>query len=221
MAHIKLAAQERTELGSAASRRLRRQGMVPGVLYGSGEPAVPFVLSQRALREVFHGAGGRNAVIDIAIDGGASRPALLKDFQVNPVRDEVIHVDLQQVDLTETVEAAVAVSLVGTAVGVRDGGVLDQPVRSVTVRALPDALPESIEYDVSALEAGGTLLVGDLTAPEGVEIVDDPTNLIASVTTPSAVLEEEEAEVEGEEGLPEGEEGAAPAPADDAPPPEE
>ncbi len=206
MAHIKLDAEERTQLGSSATRRLRREGKVPGVLYQKGETGISFALPERALREVFHGE--RNTVIDLTIGGGASRPALLKDFQVHPVRDQVMHVDLQQVDLTEAVEAPVSVVLVGTAAGVREGGVLDQPVRSVTVRALPDALPESIEHDVSALETGSTILVGDLVAPEGVEIVDDPGGLIASVTLPSAVVEpeeEEEAAVEGEEGAAPGE----------------
>jgi large subunit ribosomal protein L25 len=207
MAHIKLDAEERTQLGTSATRRLRREGKVPGVLYQKGEVGIAFALPERALREVFHGEGGRNAVIDISIAGGAPRPALLKDYQAHPVRDEVTHVDLQQVDLTEAVEAAVPVVLVGTAIGVRDGGVLDQPVRAVTVRALPDALPEHMEHDVSALETGSTLLVGDLAAPEGVEIVDDPANLIASVTLPSAVVEpeeeEEEAVLEGEEAAPE------------------
>jgi len=212
MAHVKLSAEERTRLGSSATRRLRRQGLVPGVLYQVGRPSIPFALPERALREVFHGEGGRTQVIDIAIAGAPPRPALLKDWQADPVRDVVIHLDLQQVDLTEAVEASVPVVLVGTAIGVRDGGVLDQPVRSVTVRALPDALPESIEHDVHALEAGSTVVVGDLTAPEGVEIVDDPAGLIASVTTPSEVVEpeveEEAAEVEGEEAAPE----AAPPP---------
>ncbi len=205
MAHIKLDAEERTQLGSSATRRLRREGKVPGVLYQKGETGISFALPERALREVFHGE--RNTVIDLTIGGGAPRPALLKDFQVHPVRDQVLHVDLQQVDLTEAVEAPVAVVLVGTALGVREGGVLDQPVRSVTVRALPDALPESIEHDVTDLETGSTILVGDLAAPEGVEIVDDPGGLIASVTLPSAVVEpeEEEAALEGEEGVAPGE----------------
>lgn len=215
MAHVKLAAEERTSLGSAATRRLRRQGLVPGVLYQAGGPSIAFALPERALREIFHGEGGRTQVIDIAIAGAAPKPALLKDWQADPVRDVVTHLDLQQVDLTEAVEASVPVVLVGNPVGVRDGGVLDQPVRSVTVRALPDALPENIEHDVQELDIGATLAVGDLAAPEGVEIVDDPTGLIASITAPSAVVEpeaeeaEEAAEVAGEEGAPEG-----------APPPE-
>jgi large subunit ribosomal protein L25 len=216
MAHIQLAAEERTQLGTSATRRLRRQGRVPGVLYQAGGPSLAFSLLERELRQVFHG-GGRSQVIEITIGGGTALPALLKDWQMEPVREEVLHVDLQQVDLRVAVETSVGVVLTGQAVGVREGnGVLDQTLRSVTVRALPDRLPESVEGDVTPLEVGGTLLVGDLVAPEGVEILDDPETTVASVLAPTVVEEPEEA-VEVEEG-------AEPAPAaapEAAPEPEE
>jgi large subunit ribosomal protein L25 len=213
MAHIQLSASERTQLGTPHTRRLRRQGRVPGVLYQRGEASIPFSLDGRELRHLLHGDGARTAVIDLAIDGRAPLPALVKEWQTHPVRDVVIHVDLQQVDLTEAVEAPVALVLTGNAIGVRDGGVLDQTVRDVIVRALPDALPESLEHDVSELEIGSTLQLGDVSAPEGVEIVGEPETVVASITAPSEVVEEveevEEEEVEGEAAPPA--EGEAPS----------
>jgi large subunit ribosomal protein L25 len=181
MAHVELAARTRTALGSAASRRIRREGLVPGVLYQQGAASIAFAATERDVRRLMHAEGARTAVIDVTIDGETPRPALLKDWQLHPVRDEVIHLDLQQVDLKVVVEAAVPVSLIGTPVGVRDGGVLDQPLREVTVRALPDALPDAIELDVAQLGPGDALHLVDLHAPEGVEILGDPDAVVASV----------------------------------------
>jgi large subunit ribosomal protein L25 len=211
MAHVQLAATERTELGSSATRRLRRRGLIPGVLYQQGERSLALAFDGRELTHLLHAEGGRSQVIDLAVGGAPPRPALLKEWQTDPVRDRVLHVDLQQVDLTVEIEAPVAVVLVGSSIGVRDGGVMDQPVRTVTVRALPDDLPESIELDVSDLEIGGTLHVDALPAPPGVVIVDDPELVIASVIAPS-VVEEPEAEVAEEEE----EAAAAEAPAEPA-----
>lgn len=200
MAHVQLAAQVRSETGSAASRRLRRKGLVPGVLYQSGAASLAFTLSERELRRVIHGDGARSAVIDLTIADSGSRPALVKEWQLDPVRGAILHVDLQQIDLTETIQAPVALVLVGSSVGVRDGGVMDQPVREVTVEALPDSLPDHIEYDVSEMATGDAAHISDLTAPEGVVIVDDPETVIASVTLPSQIEEDEdEGVVEGGE----------------------
>ena len=211
MAHTKLAANARTETGSAASRRLRRKGLVPGVLYQSGGESLAFSLDERELRRFLHADGARTSVVDITIGDGTPRPALIKEWQLEPVRGAILHVDLQQVDLTVSIQAPVSLVLVGNPVGVRDGGVLDQPVREVTVEGLPDALPDTIEFDVSGLATGDTAHVSDLTAPEGVAIVDDPETVIASVTLPTAIEEEPEEEAaEPVEGAPaEGAEGAA------------
>jgi large subunit ribosomal protein L25 len=208
MAHVQLVAQARRELGSAACRRLRRRGLIPGVVYQTGEEGIPVTLPDRELRRLLHGDGARTAVIEITVDGESARITLLKDWQVEPVRGQLLHVDFQQVDLTVVVRAQVAVVLVGEPVGVRDGGVLDQVLREVTVEALPDDLPDTIEHDVSGLTTDGALHVGDLSVPPGVAIIDDPEIAVASILTPSMVEEEVE---EGEEGEAPAAEAGAPA----------
>ena len=196
--HVQLKATPRTDFGTSHARRLRAAGLVPGVLYKSGEDSIAFTLPERELNRALHGGHGKTAVFQIAVDGHPTVPALLKDWDLNPVRGSLIHVDFQQVDLAQEVEASVPLVLNGVAVGVRDGGVLGQPVHEVLVRALPDAIPDGIEVDVSALEAGDVLRLSDVTAPAGVELVGDPELVVASVTAPSRVeTAEEEEEVEG------------------------
>ena len=211
----KLVVTQRDKRGSAESRRLRQEGIVPGVLYGSGEP-VAISIAERELRRALTGAAGLHSILDVEIDGkGETHASILKEYQVDPVRGGVTHVDLQEVRLDRTIQASVSVDLVGgdDAPGVREGGVLSQPLREVTVEALPLEMPEHLELDVSGMEIGGTLRISDLTAPEGTTLLDDPEMVVATVTAPTKVVEpepteEELAAMEAEaEGL-EGEEGA-------------
>lgn len=197
--HVQLTATPRTAFGTTNTRRLRAAGLVPGVLYKAGEDSIPFTLPARVLDRAIHGEHGKTAVFEITVDGHPTVPALLKDWDLNPVRGNLIHVDFQQVDLAQEVEAQVPLILNGLAVGVRDGGVLGQPLHEVTVRALPDVIPDAVEIDVSALEAGAVLHLSDVVTPAGVTILGDPESVVASVTAASR------AEVEGEEG-----EGAEP-----------
>jgi large subunit ribosomal protein L25 len=204
----KLLVSQRETLGSAESRRLRKSGLVPGVLYGSGEP-VAIAVQERELRRALTGAAGLHSILDVEIDGkGQTHASILKDFQVDPVRGGVTHVDLQEVRLDQTINASVAVHLSGgdDAPGVREGGVLSQVLREVTVEALPLEVPEHIDVDVSEMEIGGTLRLSELTAPEDVTILGDPESVVATITAPTREVVEEP--VEGEEGV-EGE--AAPA----------
>jgi large subunit ribosomal protein L25 len=211
MAHVALTARKRTEFGNGPTRRLRRQGLVPGVVYQPGSPSMAFALSERELRRAL--AEGRTSVVDLTVEGDHARPVLLKDWQLDPVRGDVLHVDFQEVDLTQEVEAPVAITLVGSSIGVREGGVLDQPLREVIVRALPDALPDHLELDVSELDVGDSISVEGLTAPEGIEIVTEPETVVASVLAPTVEVEEEEEPEEGEEA----EEGAEAAEGEEAP----
>ncbi len=211
----KLLVAQRDKLGSAETRRLRSQGLVPGVLYGSGEP-VAISIAERELRRALTGSAGLHAILDVEIDGkGSTHASILKEYQVDPVRGGVTHVDLQEVRLDRAITAAVSVHLLGgeDAPGVREGGVLSQPLREVNVEALPLEVPEHIEVDVSGLEIGATLRISDLTAPEGSTLLDDPEMVVATITAPTkevvpepteeelAALEAEAAEgEEGEEG---------------------
>jgi len=210
----KLIVAQREKLGSAESRRLRKEGLVPGVLYGNGEP-ISTSTAERELRRALTGASGLHSILDVEIDGkGQTHASILKEYQVDPVRGGVTHVDLQEVRLDRAINASVTVELVGgdDAPGVREGGVLSQPLREVTVEALPLEVPERIELDVSGMELGDTLRISDLTAPEGVTLLDDPELVMATVTAPTKVVEPEPTEeelAEGEEGeLAEGEEAA-------------
>lgn len=197
MAHVSLTAQPRDQFGNGPTRRLRQQGRVPGIVYQPGGPSLAFSLSDRELRRALH--EGRTGVIDLVIGDAPARPVLLKDAQLHPLTLNVVHVDFQEVDLTQEIEAPVQVTLVNTPVGVREGGVLDQPLREVVVSALPDSLPDHIEIDVAELSVGSSITVADLTAPAGVAIVTDPETVVASVVAPSEVVIEE-VEVEEAEG---------------------
>ena len=197
MAHVSLTAQPRTEFGNGPARRLRQQGFVPGIVYQPGKPSLALSLSDRELRRAIQ--EGRTGVIDLVIGDAPARPVLLKDWQLHPLHLEVVHVDFVEVDLTQTIEAPVQITLAGVPVGVREGGVLDQPLREVIVSALPDSLPDHIEIDVAELTVGDSVTVADLRAPEGVTIVTDPETVVASVVAPSEVIVEEAEVTEADE----------------------
>jgi large subunit ribosomal protein L25 len=211
----KLIVSKREHIGSRETRRLRQEGLVPGVLYGNGEP-VAIAVAERELRRALTGAGGLHSILDVEIDGESkTHPSILKDYQVNKVRGGVTHVDLHEVRLDQTIHASVTVHLMGgeRAPGVKEGGVLSQPLRELNVEALPLEVPEHIELDVSGLSIGDSLRVGDVVVPDGVKLLDDPDTVLASVTAPTRAIEAEvEEAAEGAEGeAPEGAEGEAPA----------
>jgi len=218
----KLTVSQRERLGSPETRRLRKQGFVPGVLYGRGEP-VAICVEERELRRALTGAGGLHSILDVQIDGkGSSHASILKDYQVDKVRGFVTHVDLQEVRLDQPIHASVTVSLVGgdDAPGVREGGVLSQPLRELSVEALPLEVPEHIDLDVSHMELGGTLRVADIVVGEGVALLDEPETVVATVTAPTRevapeeMLEGEEAEALAVDTEGETPEGGAEAPAE-------
>ena len=197
----KLVVAAREKLGSAESRRLRRRGIVPGVLYGSGTAPVPISIGERELRRALTGAGGLHAILDVQIDGaGEPHASILKEYQIDPVRGGVTHVDLQEVRLDRPITASVALQLVGgeDAPGVREGGVLSQPLRELSAEALPLEVPEHLEVNVSGMAVGDTLRVADVPVPDRVTLLDDPDAVVATVTAPTRVVEPEEA-LEGEE----------------------
>jgi large subunit ribosomal protein L25 len=213
-----LTVRPRERLGSAETRRLRRQGIIPGVLYGRGEPQA-ICVPERDLRTALTGAGGLHAILDVVVEGAsAAHPSVLKDTQKHAVRGTVTHIDLHEVRLDQPIQATVVVELVGEAAGATDGGVLSQVTREVTVEALPMEIPEHLEFDVSGLGIGDTARIGDLSVPEGVTLVDDPETVVANVSLPTRVEAPEELLDAAEEGLelPEGEqpEGGSEAPAD-------
>ncbi len=196
----KLIVKTREHLGSSETRRLRRRGLIPGVLYGSGEP-IAISIEERELRRALTGAAGLHSILDVEIDGtGTAHASILKDYQLDKVRGGVTHVDLHEVRLDEAITASVSVHLIGgeLAPGVKEGGVLSQPLREIQVEALPLEVPEHIDLDVSHMATGDTLRIGDIKVREGVTFLDDPDTVVATLTAPTRVIEPEE--VEGEEG---------------------
>ena len=220
-----LTIEPRESAHSRATRRLRREGRIPGVLYGRGADPLCFSVDARELRHALAGAG---AVLELTGDGSGTTAAVLKDSQRHPVRGDVMHVDLLRVDLNKPIHAPVAVHLVGgeDAPGVKEGGVLEHVTREVTVEALPSEIPEGLDFDVSTMEINDTATLEQLTAPAGVTILDDPETTLATLSPPRVEEEPEEVETEtgvvGEgEGEEEGEESDAgaeevPADADDS-----
>jgi len=208
-----LKVEQRSEFGSRPSRRLRRSGLVPGVVYGDGKEARAFQVPERVARAALTHGG---ALIDLEFDGSGSTPVVVKEQQRDPVRGALIHLDLLEVKLDEEIEAEVPIELLGAedAPGVKEGGVLEHVTHQITIEALPTAIPESIPADVSEMSIGDTLQLSALVAPEGVEFaVDDPGEVTIATLSPPRVEEEpepeveEEAELVGEEGeVPEGEE---------------
>jgi large subunit ribosomal protein L25 len=203
---IKLQVRERERRGSADARRLRREGFIPGVLYGNGKQPYSICVPERELRRVLTGSSGLHAILDVVLEGEETTHAsILKDFQTDPLRGHISHVDLQEVRLDRPIQASLTVQLVGEPAGVKEGGVLSQVQREINVEALPMEIPEHIELDVSGMAIGDTLRLADLTPREGVKYLDDPEEtVLATVTLPTRVEEPEEAVEEGEE-LPEGE----------------
>ena len=216
---VKLEVQARESRGSGASRRLREQGLIPGVLYGNGDKAHPFSIEERELRRALTGDHGLHAILDVVLEGQQkAHHAVVKEYQLDPVRARLLHIDLHEVRLDQAIQTNVVVELVGEAAGQKEGGVLSQINREVRVEALPMEVPDHVDLDVSSLMIGDSLRLTDLRVPEGVTLLDDPETVLATVSPPTKIEEPEPEEVEGEEGeegvegeVPEGEEGEAAA----------
>jgi large subunit ribosomal protein L25 len=205
---IKLTVKERESRGSADSRRLRKQGFIPGVLYGKGKGSYAICVPERELRRVLTGAGGLHAILDVILEGQATTHAsILKDYQQDPIRGHISHIDLQEVRLDQPIQASVTVQLIGEPAGVKEGGVLSQVQREINVEALPMEIPEHIDLDVSGMAIGDSLRLADLAPIEGVTYLDDPEEtVLASVGLPAREIEPEPEELEEGEELAEGEE---------------
>ena len=191
----------RAEFGSRTARRLRGQGLVPGVVYSGGSEATAFQVSEREVRAVISEGA---ALFDLEIDGGKAVPVVVKEQQLHPVRGSLQHLDLQAVNLKEAIQAEVAIELEGaeTAPGVKGGGVLEHVTREITVEALPTDIPDRLVADVSAMEINDTFTLAAIVAPDGVTFVaEDPEEITIVNLSPPRVEEEPEPEVEEETEL--------------------
>jgi len=209
----KLDVHARVAAHSRETRRLRRAGQVPGVLYGGNDEPVAFAVAERTLR---HALAAQGAVLELSVDGAAGSPAVLKDAQRHPVRGDLMHVDLLRVDLNVAIQATVPVHLINDAQapGIIEGGILEHVTRELTIEALPNDIPEFIEVDVSKMEMNATMQLSEIDAPKGLALLDDPdATVLASITPPSVSTEtDDEVETETErvgEAAPEAEGAAA------------
>ena len=213
---LQVVEREPDQVGSRRVRRLRKEGMVPGVLYGKGH-AKAILVGERDLRVALTGPSGLHGIDDVVIEGQKTpHHAVLKDFQRHPIRGTLTHVDFHEVRLDRPIQATVSVQLVGESPGSKQGGVVQQVTREIRVEALPSGIPEHIEADISALEIGATVRIADLDAIEGVAFLDDPETVLANCSIPRGIAELEAAEAaeaeeaEGDEAA-EGEGGEASA----------
>ena len=205
MADLVLNTEEKTTIGSRSSRRLRRDGKVPGVLYGLGQDPEIFSVDYGDLRGALNTDAGLNALIQLSVNG-TNQLSILKTLQRHPVRDEVIHVDFVRVDPNQELAVEVPIVLEGVAKKVTDqNGMVDQTMFSLSVLSLPDSIPNELTANVSELEINDAIRVSDVVLPEGVRTEVDPEEAIAVGTVTRSTMEsmaaEEASEVEGDEEM--------------------
>ncbi len=221
MAMLSLKSARRSDVGKGVARKLRMSGSIPAVYYGRGEDPIPLTVGLRELEDVIHRAEGSNVIVDLKVEGDAAsdRKALIREIQRDPVAGSILHLDLQHISLTERIVVEVPIVLIGTPIGVKDGGgILEHLLREVEVECLPTDIPSKLEVEVSALNIGDSLHVSDIKA-DRVVIKTDADRAIAAVVAPTILEEvkpaeeaapaepelvkgkkEEEPEAEGKEG---------------------
>jgi large subunit ribosomal protein L25 len=223
-----LKATSRDGRGKGPARRLRAEGMVPGVLYGHGVEPVAISLSSQDLLHFFHATHGAAMVVDLEVDG-KKHLAIPREIQRDHLRGRYVHIDFLEVRRDEKVRMSVEIHETGEAPGVKTGGVIEHHLREVEIECLPGDVPEQITADVGELELGDMLRLADITAPSGVTFLTDLTTPVISVVTPAALRTEADLLLPGEEApeaaevaevpAEEGAEGTE-APAEPAPEPE-
>ncbi len=194
MERVTISVEKRLEVGKGAARSLRRKDMIPAVLYRGGD-SQPIKFSKKELLKFINSTAGQQVMVNLQFEDGTNKLALMKDYQVDPIKGELLHADFFEVSLTEKVKVSVHVSIVGEPVGVkRDGGILQYLLREIEVECLPDRIPSHIKLDISNLEIGQSLHVGDIKLEEGIKVLTDPDEVVVNVVAP--VTEEVEAPAE-------------------------
>lgn len=193
-----LDAKVRTSRKKGAARKERAAGRIPGVVYGEGQEAVNISVDWREFTRLLHGAGGEHAVVELKMENAPDKsgPAMLREVQHHPVRDDVLHIDFQRIRLDRKIVTYVPIHLEGKAKGLTEGGVLDYQLREVEVECLPADVPEYLELDITELEIGHSLHVSDLKAPGSVILITEPDRAVVTMLAPRVAVEEEEAEEE-------------------------
>ena len=202
MEFVELRAGLREGRGKESNKKLRGQGLVPAIVYKKGEETISLKIEQKDLLKALHTEAGENVIIKLHVDGikkRKERTVVLKEIQKNPIKDYLLHVDFQEISLTEALKVKVPLAGKGEAIGVKqDGGVLQHVLWEAEVECLPTNIPEKIEIDISNLKIGDSIHVKDIQAPEGVKILDDPEAVAFTVEHPKKVEEVIAAPAEGE-----------------------
>lgn len=198
MAEVRLKAEKRDQTGKGGARKTRASGLVPGVVYGRDMEAVPIAVERRALFTALQTDAGFNVLLDLDIDG-TNTLAITRELQRDPVKGTVLHADFVKVDRKKAIEVDVPLQLVGESVGVKEGGVLEHPLFQLHIRCLPTEVPEHLDADITSLNIGDVLRVSELTVPTGIEVLNDPDTIVASVAAP--ISEEQLEAMEAEAGI--------------------
>jgi len=206
MEKINLKAETREEKGKEAAKRLRRLGLIPAVVY-KGRDSLSIKISCKDFLEVIHTKAGENVIVNLQVEGAAlakgkghrrSRTAVIKEIQYHAIRQEILHIDFNEISLTEALVVKVPIAVKGEAQGIKEGGVLEHVLWEIEVECLPTQIPENIPVDVSPLQIGDSILVKDLSVAAEVKVLSDPEATVITLAAPH--VEKEEAEVPEEEG---------------------
>ena len=220
MAEVKLKAVKRDDSGKGSARRARAEGLVPAIVYGQGMEPISISVNRREFVTALQTDAGLNVLLNIDVDGSTTT-ALTRAIQTDPVRGILLHADFVKIDLKQEVEVEVPVHVVGEAPGVKEGGVLENPLFTLHVRCLPTNVPESIDADISGLNIGDALRISELSVAEDFQILNDPESVVASVAAPISEEQLEamiaEAGAEGAEEVPAEEAAAEGAEGEEAP----
>lgn len=201
MERFQLQAEAREETGKGVARRLRREGRIPGVVYGRDRQPQPLVVNPEMLK----GKLDTNAIVDLTIKSDeeeTTETVMIKDYQKHVIKNHLLHVDFHHISMDETITVTIPVNLVGKAFGIQEGGVMQQLMREVEIECLPSDIPDEFELDITELDVGDSLSVSDIEVGENIELVSSPDDVIVTIVTPSEeITEEVEEELLDLEGL--------------------
>ncbi len=191
MEQARLDVEIRQGKGKGSARAVRRSGLIPGIVYGHNQEPMMIKFQEHGLRKIFH-QGGENVLINMNISGGLTETVMIKEIQRDPLSRRIIHADFMRVSLEEKVTTHVPIVLVGTAPGVKEGGVLEFLLRELRIECLVGQIPEHIEIDISSLGIGDQIRVEEIKVPEGITIHDDPVTTVVTIAAPTVAREVEE-----------------------------
>jgi large subunit ribosomal protein L25 len=198
MERMQVQAKPRTTSSKGQLKKLRSEGLVPGVVYGKNTNAITVAVESKDIHSIIHSAAGANTLVDLAV-GGKTETVIIKELERDILlQNRFTHVDFLQISLKDKLEVQVPVVLTGEAPGVKDGGIIQQSLREVALRCLPTEIPDQVELDISNLGVGETLTVGDLNVPAGAEFISDAHEAVVTVVALRAAGDAEAGETVGE-----------------------